>query len=223
MANIEKEFSKYSYEILSENIIDYNISFKIIIIGDSGVGKSFLTGKAINKPIGKEYSATVGFEFKTFCIKINDKICKLQIWDTCGQEVYKSLVLNFYRNSSLAILVYSIDSESSLEHIENWKNEIDNNCQQNTKFILVGNKNDLEEKRQVTYEEGLEYSKSKKCDYFMETSAYTGYNVKNVFIKSAILLYEDYIANKYDNISLSSEVSDYKRSIHEKKLKQKCC
>ena len=70
------------------------------------------------------YTATVGFEFFTFNIKINDKIVKLQIWDTCGQEVYRSLISSFYRNSSLAIMVYSVDNEDSFKHLDSWLNEI---------------------------------------------------------------------------------------------------
>jgi ABC-type dipeptide/oligopeptide/nickel transport system ATPase component len=92
MANIEKEFSKYSYEILSENNIDYNISFKIIIIGDSGVGKSFLTGKAINKPIGKEYSATVGKEYQKH---IKDSVPEIAISEIRrGSQIYELIVVS---------------------------------------------------------------------------------------------------------------------------------
>lgn len=97
------------YTLLPDDFTQYDLSFKLIVIGDSGVGKSCLTMKATKNLFEKNYSATVGFEFFTFNVKINDKIVKLQIWDTCGQEIYKSLITNFYRNSSLAIMVYSID------------------------------------------------------------------------------------------------------------------
>jgi small GTP-binding protein len=97
------------YEILAEENPQYDLSFKLIVIGDSGVGKSCLTMKATKNLFENNYSATIGFEFFTFNIKINEKIVKLQIWDTCGQEIYRSLITNFYRNSSLAMMVYSID------------------------------------------------------------------------------------------------------------------
>ena len=209
--DLEKDLSKYPYEILTENYLDYDISFKLIVIGDSGIGKSQLINKAIKKKIDEDYSATVGFEFSTFNIKIKDKICKLQIWDTCGQEVYKSLILNFYRNSSLVILVYSIANISSFQHLENWKNEIGNNCISDTKVILVGNKNDLENEREVSYEDGLNFCKKNQFDYFFESSNITGYNVLNIFIKAAFLLYEDFIQKK--NSSMISETSDFQKSI----------
>jgi len=101
--------SDLTYEILPDDYQQYDFNFKLIIIGDSGVGKSCLSIKATKNLFENNYNTTVGFEFFTFNIKINDKVVKLQIWDTCGQEIYRSLITNFYRNSSLAIVVYSID------------------------------------------------------------------------------------------------------------------
>ena len=103
----------FKYEILPDDFLQYDLSFKIIVIGDSGVGKSCLTNRATTNLFEDAYSATVGFEFLSFNIKIEDKVIKLQIWDTCGQELYRSLITNFYRNSSLAIIVYAINSKDS--------------------------------------------------------------------------------------------------------------
>ena len=97
------------YEIVNEDYPQYDLSFKIIVIGDSGVGKSSLTTKAIKNYFEECYNTTVGFEFFTLTLRIQDKLIKLQIWDTCGQEIYKSLISSFYRNSSLAMMVYSIE------------------------------------------------------------------------------------------------------------------
>ena len=96
-------------EIVNEDFPQYDLSFKIIVIGDSGVGKSSLTPKAIKNYFEEFYNTTVGFEFFTLTLRIQDKLIKLQIWDTCGQEIYKSLISSFYRNSSLAMMVYSIE------------------------------------------------------------------------------------------------------------------
>ena len=96
-------------EVIPDDYCQYDLSFKIIVIGDSGVGKSCLSMKAIKSGFDDYYKATVGFEFFTFTLKIDDKLVKLQIWDTCGQEVYRSLISSFYRNSSLAMMIYSID------------------------------------------------------------------------------------------------------------------
>lgn len=99
----------FNVEILGEDYSTYDLSFKIIVIGESGVGKSCLTMRATKNLFDSNYNATVGFEFFTFNTKINNQVIKLQVWDTCGQEIYRSLITNFYRNSSLAIMVYSID------------------------------------------------------------------------------------------------------------------
>lgn len=96
-------------EIVKDENNQYDLSFKIIVIGDSGVGKSSLTTKAIKNYFDEFYSTTVGFEFLTQTMKIEDKYVKLQIWDTCGQEIYKSLISSFYRNSSLTMMMYSVD------------------------------------------------------------------------------------------------------------------
>lgn len=97
------------YELLPEDFSKYDISFKIIVIGNSGVGKSCLSVKATKNIFENNYLATVGFEFFNFNVRIEGKVVKLQIWDTCGQEVYRSLITNFYRNATLGIIVYAID------------------------------------------------------------------------------------------------------------------
>ena len=106
---MEKDGSSYKISVIDEENPQFDLSFKIIVIGDSGVGKSCLTTKAVKNQFEDSNTATVGFEFQSFNMKIDDKIIKLQIWDTCGQEIYRSLITNFYRNSALAIIVYSID------------------------------------------------------------------------------------------------------------------
>ena len=95
-------------QLKAGDIGKYDFSFKMIVIGDAGVGKSCLTNRAAKEIFLSDYSPTVGFEFFSFNVKINNEVVKLQIWDTCGQEIYKSLISNFYRNCSLAIIVYSI-------------------------------------------------------------------------------------------------------------------
>ena len=104
-----EENSQKDYEILREDYPNYDLSFKVIVIGNSGVGKSCLSMQATKHKFENNYLATVGFEFFAFNLKIDNKVIKLQIWDTCGQEIYRSLITSFYKNSSLAIIVYSID------------------------------------------------------------------------------------------------------------------
>ena len=96
-------------EILSEQYKSYDLSFKIIVIGNAGVGKSCLTMQGTKKIFENNYSATIGMEFYYFNLRYKEKIIKLQIWDTCGQEVYRSLISNFFNMTSLAIIVYAIN------------------------------------------------------------------------------------------------------------------
>ena len=143
-----------TYEVLSEEFSEYDLSFKIIVVGDSGVGKSCLTMKGTKNHFEECYSPTVGFEFLTFNMRINNNVLKLQIWDTCGQEVYKSLISNFYRNSSLALILYAINNSDSFRHAETWLNDLKSQANPNVRVFLVGNKSDLEDERVVPKEEG---------------------------------------------------------------------
>ena len=188
----------FNYEILPDDFLQYDLSFKIIVIGDSGVGKSCLTNRATTNLFEDTYSATVGFEFLSFNVKINEKVVKLQIWDTCGQELYRSLITNFYRNSSLAIIVYAINSKDSFENIEMWLRELRTHSNPDAKVFLIGNKIDLENERKITREQGENFVKTNKLHLFLESSAKTGFNAKKVFIKAAKVLYDEHL--KYKNI-----------------------
>ena len=207
-----KTIDDLQYEILPEDFSSFDLSFKIIVIGDSGVGKSCLTNNAIKNTFEDTYNATVGFEFFTFNIKLYNKVIKLQIWDTCGQELYRSLITNFYRNTSLAIMVYAINSKDSFENIEMWLRELRTHSSPDAKVFLIGNKVDLENEREVTKEQGETYSKDNKCDLFLEASAKTGLNAQNVFIKAAKLLLDNYSLyedrKKKDNDIEGDEVSN---------------
>ena len=189
---------EFNMELLPEDFAQYDISFKIIVIGDSGVGKSCLTTQAVRNNFQEFYQATVGFEFLTFNLRINNNVVKLQIWDTCGQEVYKSLISNFYRNSSLALILYAINNRDSFKHAENWLNDLKNQSNPNVRVFLVGNKSDLENERVVTKEEAEKFKDEKKLDKFIETSAKTGENARSALLEAAKLLYKDYLKAKQD-------------------------
>ena len=167
----------------------YEAVYSLIIVGDSGVGKSCLSIKATRNYFEDFYSPTVGFEFLTFNLKIEDKTVKLQIWDTCGQEVYRSLISSFYRSASLAILVYSIENEESFASLEKWLNDIKTQSSPDIKIFLIANKSDLEEKRKVTRAAGEKFSNEHNITFFTEASAKTGFNVQNIFMQAAKELY----------------------------------
>ena len=186
---MSKKENDLEYEVLSETFNDYDLSYKIIVIGDSGVGKSCLTTRGTKNHYDEYYSPTVGFDFFSFNIRISDKNIKLQIWDTCGQEEYKSLISSFYRNSSLAIITYAINNRQSFNNIEAWLNEIKTQASPDTKIFLIGTKIDLNEERTIPTEVAKDFSKEHGFNYFIETSAKTGDNAQEVFIQAAKQLY----------------------------------
>ena len=229
---VETDTGTFEAEVLPEDSPKYDLSFKIIVIGNSGVGKSCLSIKATKNIFESNYLATVGFEFLAFNVKLNDKIIKLQIWDTCGQEIYRSLITNFYRNSSLAVMVYAIDNEQSFNNTESWLKELKDQSNPDIRIFLVGNKSDLEESRQVRTERAEQFKETHKLDMFFETSAKTGFNAKNVLIEAAKILYTDYL--KYRESSRSNDLNkedDHKTSLKRETFdtdkgeikKKKCC
>ena len=189
--------SDLKYEILKGEEITCDLTFKVIIVGNAGVGKSCLSLKATKNIFDQNYNQTIGFEFFDFniCFEEKERI-KLQIWDTCGQEVYRSFITNFYRNSSLAIIVYSIDDKKSFEDIDLWVKDLKSESNPDIKLFLLGNKADLEDKREVKYEEGEKIKNNYGFLYFNETSAKTGLNVTDVFVQAAKLLYKEYLKYK---------------------------
>jgi Ras-related protein Rab-2A len=225
---------------LQEDPGDFDLSFKIIVIGDSFVGKSCLSLKAAKGLYDENYNPTIGFEFLTFFVKISDINIKLQIWDTCGQEIYRSLISSFYRNSSLAILVYSIENKNSFHSLDSWLNDIKTLGNPDINIFLIGNKIDLEDKREITKEMGEEFCKNHGIKLFLETSAKTGFNAQNVFLEASKLLYEQHLKFKdrfsrpdsIGNLNLDSsesknaileEENEREEEENEKTRNKKCC
>ena len=216
-----------NFSLLSENETKIDISFKVIIIGDCGVGKSSISLKATKNQFLEQYKTTIGFEFFIFNIKINNLNINLQIWDTCGQETFKSLISNFYKNSSLAIIVYAIDNINSFNNINMWIKDLKQFSNPNIKIILIGNKNDLNDKRVIQFEKGKKFSKDYNFDLFFETSAKNGFNVKNVFIDAAKILYLEYMeyVNIKTNLSKEKKIVIHKKENgnEDERNKKKCC
>ena len=185
------------YEILSDEYQNHDLSFKVIVIGNSGVGKSCLAIKATKNIFEHNYFATVGFEFFSFNVRFNnDKVIKLQIWDTCGNEKYRSLISSYYRQATLCVIVYSIDKASSFDSLNTWIKNVYTHASPECRLFLIGNKADLEDSRVVPYEEGKLFAEKHKCDLFMETSAKTGLNAKELFVQCGLLVYKDYLENQ---------------------------
>jgi Ras-related protein Rab-6A len=222
------EYDNIDFEILGDDITTCNFSFKIIIIGDQNVGKSSITLRGAKNLFNELYTPTVGFEFITFNVRINGQIVKLQIWDTCGQERYRSLISSFYRNSCLAIIVYSIDCQNSFDNVDEWIDEIKSQTNPNIKIFLIGNKKDLENKRCIDKNIGEQIAKEHNLDFFMETSAKTGENTQKLFVVAAKILVDEY--KRYQNesdrdkssVTLTAENKEVLEETTKKPQKSKC-
>ena len=131
---------------------NYDLIFKIVLIGDSGVGKTNILSRYINNEFSLATQSTVGVEFGSKIIKKNGKVIKLQIWDTAGQERYKSITSAYYKGSRGAFVVYDITRKTTYDNIDKWIGELKTNGSEDVLIMLVGNKSDLEEKREVITE-----------------------------------------------------------------------
>ena len=176
------------------------------------MGKTCLLTKALNNFFDQELKSTLGFEYYNITINIKNKKILLQTWDTCGQESFKCLVNMFYKRVKLAILVYSIDNRESFEGINFWLNEVRINSDENIKLILIGNKNDLDNKREVSYEEGKQFSDSNGFHFFTETSAKEGETPSSILNKAAEILYNYEIESKKKNNKNSGENNNINNS-----------
>ena len=186
---------------------NYNYLFKYIIIGDPSVGKSNLLMKFAHNKFTDEYQATIGVEFGAKNIEIDQQIYRIQIWDTAGQENFRSITRAYYKNSVCAMVVYDITNRESFEHVQNWIEDVKNQSPKTVLIILLGNKVDLDDDRKVSYDEGNEFA-TKNGLLFMETSAKSGVGVEEIFRKSAKEISQKINENYYD---LTSETCGIKK------------
>ena len=145
---------------MSENKTGYfDLKYKIMVLGESKVGKTSLIKRYTKDQFGGVYLTTVGMDFQDKIIEIEDKKIRLQIWDTAGQERFRNVTKSYFQSSHGLILVYEISDKESFEKINFWMENIKNNAPEDVKIILVGNKEDLTSERQVSIEEGENYAK----------------------------------------------------------------
>ena len=189
--------------------------FKYIIIGDTSVGKSQILLRYVNDIFNEEYKNTIGVEFGAKNLNINNTLYRIQIWDTAGQEKYKSIIRGYYKNSVCALIVYDITNKQSFDNIYKWMEDCKNQSPKNILMALIGNKNDLEYKRKVNYEEGKDFA-DKYNMLFFETSAKTGDNIDKVFFDTASEIIQSLENGFYD---LEDENCGIKISVTSKKLK----
>ena len=177
--------------------MSYAYLFKYIIIGDTGVGKSCLLLQFTDKRFEPVHDLTIGVEFGARMINLDNRQIKLQIWDTAGQESFRSITRSYYRGAAGALLVYDITRRETFNHLTRWLDEARQNANPSMVIMLIGNKSDLDHRRQVTREEGEKFARDHGL-IFLETSAKTSSNVEEAFHNTAQKIYDNIQSGIYD-------------------------
>merc|ERR1712000_103300 len=181
-----EEVSKPSAAVQS---LPYKYLFKYIIVGDTGVGKSCLLLQFTDKRFQPVHDLTIGVEFGARMISLDGKQIKLQIWDTAGQESFRSITRSYYRGAAGALLVYDITRRETFTHLSSWLDDARQHSNKEMTIMLIGNKSDLDHRRQVQYEEGEKFAKENGL-VFLETSAKTAEHVEEAFVRTAKTIYQ---------------------------------
>lgn len=204
---------------------DYSV--KVVIVGDSSVGKTNLLNRYVSHEFTKDSRATVGVEllYKTF--NINGKIIKLHMWDTAGQERFKSITSAYYKGAKGCMIVYDITNRDSFNHIDKWYKEIKSQGGVNINIIICGNKSDLESERKVSFDEGLEVAKQNNV-FFIETSALSSMNVDEAFMHLIKIIYINNImpsinADSHDFLVNNQAIRIETSGNENKESKSGCC
>eukprot|EP00915_Cephaloidophora_sp_WS-2016_P004944 GHVH01006589.1.p1 GENE.GHVH01006589.1~~GHVH01006589.1.p1 ORF type:complete len:210 (+),score=23.19 GHVH01006589.1:154-783(+) len=170
--------------------MECNLIYKVVLIGDTAVGKSNLLCRFTRNHFNMDSKSTIGVEFATKTLRHEDGAIKAQIWDTAGQERYRSITRAYYRGSVGAIVVFDLTRKSTLLSCSDWINELRYATVPDIPVILVGNKTDLVEEREVTFEEAEEFAKQEGYLKYVETSALTAHNVEFAFTNLIISTHE---------------------------------
>ncbi|KAL2246887.1 UNVERIFIED_CONTAM: Ras-related protein RABB1c [Sesamum indicum] len=182
--------------------MSYDYLFKYIIIGDTGVGKSCLLLQFTDKRFQPVHDLTIGVEFGARMVTIDGRPIKLQIWDTAGQESFRSITRSYYRGAAGALLVYDITRRETFNHLASWLEDARQHANPNMTIILIGNKSDLAHRRAVSKDEGEQFAKENGL-LFLEASARTAQNVEEAFTRTAAKILQKIQEGVFD---LSNEV-----------------
>jgi Ras-related protein Rab-11A len=204
---------------------NYEIMFKVVLVGDSFVGKTNIMSRYLKNEFHEDSKATVGVEFGSKQFTIDGHSVKAQIWDTAGQERYKAITSAYYKGAKGAFIVYDITRKNSFESVERWVNDVISVADKKITIVLIGNKSDLEDQRQVTKEEAQD--KANKLEIaFMETSAFSGDNLDKAFEMMINEVYkkchEEMLADgELDIIQGGEDINLAKKN--DNTQKKKCC
>jgi len=195
---------------------NYDLTLKLLVVGDSSVGKTNFVMRLINNEFSKNYMTTSGIDLKTTDIEIKNKKIHIQLWDTAGQEKYKAITKNLFLKVMGALIIYDITNEASYNNLKSWVKLIKEECGKHMQLIILGNKSDLNDQRKISKDEAINYAKEQNIEY-IETSSKTGENVK----KAVTMICENILENKELNDS-SSFVLDNSSFLTDKR-KKRCC
>jgi len=200
---------------------EYDFIFKVLLLGNSDVGKSSLILRYVDQVWSDTFVPTIGVDFKVKTLEIENKQIKMQIWDTAGQERFRNVISSYFRGSHGIFLIYDITNRDSFKNMENWLIEIEKNASQNVLKILIGNKSDLVDDREITTEEGQAFA-NRNGMKFIETSAKMNTNVNEAFETLAKLMME--FSSEKKTLPTKNETKVLSASSGKDiKTKKKCC
>ena len=194
---------------------DFDYTIKLLVVGDSSVGKTNFITMFIENKFNQTYMTTSGMDLKTSSIVVKNKKIRVQLWDTAGQEKYRAITKNLFLKVQGALVVYDITNDNSFTNLKTWVKSIKEECGKSMQMIIVGNKCDLDDQRVIEKEKALEYAEEEKVEY-IETSSKTGENVQ----KAISQLCEKVLENNEMGAEFSFTLD---ASSFSKNNKRKCC
>jgi small GTP-binding protein len=216
-----------------EKIFNYNDEcdhqFRLCLIGDASVGKTSLLNRYCENTYKENQENTIGVDFNTITLKNNDLKIKLQIWDTAGQERFRSLNVNYFKSAHAFIYVYDITKKNTLKHLETWIDLVNQNNKNSANSLIIGNKKDLNNLREISLKEGKDFAYSKNFE-FMEISTKNNINIDEAFQNFTIKLLDYYnvksdqkemIEKNYTDSKKDIEIGNQKIKLEEAKKKKK--
>ena len=196
--------------------------FKVVIVGDSSVGKTNLVKRFMNNTFLKDSKATVGVEFMSKTFIVNKKVFKVELWDTAGQERYKAITAAYYKGAKGAMIVYDVTSKSTFDNVDKWCNELRMKGSNNINIIMIGNKTDLKDNIVITADMSQEKGKFLQIPV-METSALDSSNVKEAFYLLIQEMYSSFINKEKSNSKSDSIEEGVSLDAQKKENKKGCC
>ena len=231
----ETELNQINIEYLNQYEKEYDRSIKLILLGDSSVGKTSFLNRITKKPFNSNTSPTIALQHYNVIIKINSLVLRIQIWDTAGQEKFNSITSTYYKSTDVVLFIYSIDNKESFNRIPEWIKEFDSkntntgNEEQKMLKILIGNKKDLENTRKISYEEGKNLSEKNEFSFFSEISCKDEEDEKNNENIDKIVkiigeeFYKIFESSKGERLNSSSYLYEASQSVLGRKKKKCFC